>query len=409
MSAVDATDLEAILKEFYTKENVRDMGYEDNPMFAALPKKTDAGGEYYVQPVQYGRGNGRSRVYATAQANKSGNKYQDFIVPYRDDFGTTSITRKALKQAKGGASSFFEAKSREFDAVITNLTRNAAISAYRNSGGARGRINSSGVTALVFTLEDPEEITNFEEGMTLQFSANDGSVSSHALIDAGGTAIISAINTATGAITLASITNVPSIAANNYIFQEDDFQLSFNGFLDWCPLTAPTSTLFLNVNRATHSRLGGNRLTLTTGSMGEACKKLLNLIRREGGHTSHLFTNVANYQQLEFEEGDRVRYDVMKPQDATVGFEGIKIVGTGGQKPVMVLPDINCPDDILVAMNMDDWALVSLGEVPEVVDEDGVTMLREATASAFEFRAEYYANLSCADTRNNGVGILSTT
>jgi hypothetical protein len=45
---------------------------------------------------------------------------------------------------------------------------------------------------------------------------------------------------------------------------------------------------------------------------------------------------------------------------------------------------------------MDDWALYSLKQAPHVVDDDGVSFLRQTNADAFEFRLAAYAQLGCA-------------
>lgn len=404
MGAVDIDSFADILQDYYSKETVKDLSYEENVMYALLPKKTDCSGFQYVQPVQYGVPNGRSRQFSTAQANKSGAKYTKFNVDWADDFGVTSVNRKIMKQSDGTAS-FFEAFTRESDAMLKQLMRNLAISCYRGSGGARGQINSSYSSGTSITLANLEEITNFEVGDVLQFSANDGDTSTDTLIDSGGTAVISNINEDSATITLDGVTNVPSLAASYYIFIEDDFQNSVNGFLDWIPVSAPSGAFLGSVDRSTQpTRLGGHRVSIQNMPIHEAVKKMINRVRRSGGKLTHIFMDVARYETLEFELGDRVHYEVESPQDATIGFQGIKFVGNGTTKPVMVYGDINCPQDIIAGMNMDYWKQVSLGETPDVVDEDGVTMLREATASGFEFRGEYYANMVTECPRDNVVG-----
>jgi len=293
MASTDSDSFAAALQEYYTTENIVDMTYEENPRHALFPKKTDCSGKYYVQPVQYGGTKGRSRSFSTAQSLKDGGEYVDFIVPWRDDYALHSIKRKVMKQSVGDAS-FFEAQTREFDDILKRLVRSAALSEYRGYGGAMGQINSSYSSGTEITLSDPDEITNFELGDVLQLSAGDGNTSTDTLI-AGVERTITAIDVDDGKITFDSATG---LAASRYLFKKGDFQKSFNGFLDWCPLTAPSSTAFLGVDRSVHSHLGGNRIDKTGSNIKEAVLAGLTRVRRQGGKTTHVWMNTSVRERL---------------------------------------------------------------------------------------------------------------
>jgi hypothetical protein len=402
MSSVDATSFDAALKEFYSEEGINDVTYPENPWFAMCPKKTDIGGKHYVQPIQYGIPNGRSRTFATGQANKSTNKYEDFFITTADDFGFISITRKVLKQSKGaGKKAFFEARQREVDGMLSTLTRSCAISMYRNTGGARGQISAGYTSGLTFTLNDIEEISNVEVGDVYVFSANDGSSAAHTLIGGGTptTATVTGVNRDTGTVT---VNDATGLAASRYFFVEGDFKNSIAGLLAWIPTVAPTSgDSFFQVDRSEDSRLYGSRVSATNVSIAEAIRIGIARLGREGASPDLCLMNHLKFRDLQLELGNKVVYDDIKSTDARIGFKSI--VFTGSRRNVNCVADQNSTDDNMFLLTKDTWKLVSLGPVPDMVDDDGVTMLREVSASGYEVRADYYANMACDDTRANCV------
>jgi hypothetical protein len=48
VATVNATTFDAALKEYYTDEVVRDLVYDENPLFAMVPKMTSLSGDVYV-------------------------------------------------------------------------------------------------------------------------------------------------------------------------------------------------------------------------------------------------------------------------------------------------------------------------------------------------------------------------
>jgi hypothetical protein len=46
-------------------------------------------------------------------------------------------------------------------------------------------------------------------------------------------------------------------------------------------------------------------------------------------------------------------------------------------------------------LQLDTWSLNSLDEAPHILDLDGNSMLREASADAYEVRVGFYGNVAC--------------
>ena len=399
MAQVDSTSFDAALKEFYSDEYVRNTVYENNPLFAMLEKYESWTGDNYVQPVQIGISSAsRSADITVSLARKDTNKYRKFVVTDREDYNAISIGRKVMKQSGNNRGAFFEARTREIDGMLQALTNSASSDLYRNGGGARGQVNASGPSTTTFTLLEIEDVVNFEVGMNLCSSDNDGSTTTDTLHNSGATAVISAVNRDTGVITSSSnwTAQIASLGANDYLFAEGDFDASngggkIQGLQAWIPNSAPSATTFNNVDRTVDvTRLAGHRVTGTNMTIREALRLAAARIGREGGAADTVMMSHQKYNDLVTELDNKVQY-VETGTDVEVGFTGIKLVGF--KKPITVYADHNCPDGRAFMINKADWKIISYGPIPDLHDEDGVRMLREGNSDGFEVRASYYANL----------------
>lgn len=399
MSQADSTSAESILKDYYTDETVRDLGYEENAFYAMVSKLTSFVGKKYIQPVQYGRPQGRSADSAKALANKTANQYIDFEVTMASDYASHSISRKVIKESATNRGAFFKDQTREIDGMLKTLTRSAAISLYRNGSGAIGRVSATvAPAALLITLMEPEDIVNFEIGQVLVSADNETSGSLHT--GAVSTMTVTAVDEDAGTITVNALNT--GLGTSDWLFVEGDRSAKISGLLAWIPTSAPSgSDSFFAVNRSVHAtRLAGHRLSATGVPIREAIRRMSARIGRSGGAPDSAFGSHQKYRDLELELDSKVIYTTQNVT-ANIGFTGIKIVGI--RKPISVYADHNCPDANMPVLTMDTWKLVSLGPVPDMFDNDGNTLLREVAGWGFEVRADYFANLVCSAPRDSGM------
>lgn len=402
MASVDSDSFDAALKEWYSDEEVRDTVSEGNTLFGLLEKDSSLTGDTYVQPIQWGIPQSRSADITKVLANKKANKYSKFNITTADDFVGISIGRKVMKQSGNMRGAFFEARTREIDGALKSLVRSISWSLFRNSGGALGQVSTStSPSGTTLTLNDSEDITVYEVGMTLTASDNDGFTASDTLHSGSNeiTAVDEDANTLTGAS--AWTTAIPSLGTSDFLFADGDFQSKIEGLGGWMSIennaaTTPTSTAFFGVDRTAHvTRLAGRRITATGDPLHEAIPRAARQLGR-GGHKVDCFVcSHQKFQDLEIELGNKVVFDTYNATE-TVGYEGIKLRGPDG--PITVYADRNCPDKFGFLINKTDWKIVSLGPVPDLHDEDGVRMLRDTNADSFEVRASYYANLTTCNT-----------
>lgn len=401
MAQVDSTSFNAALKAYYTDEYVRNLVYEDNPLFAMLSKFESWTGSNYTVPIQYGISSAsRSADVTVSLARKDTNKYKKFEITEAVDDNAISISRLVMKKSGNNRGAFFTAKTREVDGMLQALINSCSHALYRNGGGAIGQVNASGPVTTTVTLLEPEDIVFFEAGMNIQASAADGT--SGTLLDGGATGNILSVNRETGAIVSGSnwtaASQIPSLAASSYLFPEGDFGAKLKGLQGWCPNSAPTAgDSFYGVDRSVDTRLSGLRVDVSAQTILGGGRKAASRLSREGGKAGVWFMSPNKRNDLVTELDNKVQY-TETGTEVDVGFTAIKLVGY--KKPILVYEDHNCPDGRSFMFNMDDFKLLSMGPVPEMIDEDGVSMLRESTNNGFEIRAEYIAALACHNTKN---------
>jgi hypothetical protein len=380
------------MKRLYPENRVEQMMYDNNPLFAMLPKKYDSKGESWHRAIRYTPTAGRSASYSVAKANKAPSNVVKVLITTVEDYSLYSVNGKAIRSATGNGA-LVDIFTEEVDAAMDAMNRSYAAGVYGNGGGAIGRLTSgvtlSGTTATLNTIDD---VVNFEKGMYLQLSATDGTSGS---VKSGRT-LVTAVDRDAGTLTVATAwsTAIPTAAASDYIFPEGDFGAKMKGLDAWIPSSAPSvSESFFGLDRSVDAtRLAGVRVSASGLSIAEACKKGLQMGFRNGAKTTHIFMNDKRFLELDLELGSNKRWvDTTK---AEIGFTGIEFVGHGG-KPVEVYPDPNCPVNTIWGLNLSDWCLEGPSKFPFIEAYDGTKVVREASADAFSGEIKSYHQLVC--------------
>jgi hypothetical protein len=399
--ALDLTSFDAGLKQHYTNDMIENMVYSDNPLFAMMSKMEDFGGRNLPIPTIYGNPQGRSATFARAQTRGAlaATKIDDFIITRVKDYSIATIDNETLEASKGNSNAFLEAATLEIDGAINSLTRSVAVSMYRQGYGELAQIGSISTTTI--TLSNINDITNFEVGMELDVAATvTGAVRAYGTSNNG--LFITGVDRSTGVLTfgfnVTDATNgIPNAAASDFIFVRGDHSGStltkLAGLEAWIPQTAPSSTAFFGVDRtADLSRLSGQRKDFSAFPIEEALVDGAALVAREAGKLTHYFMSYAKFAELEKALGAKVQYiDMQGP--GTIAFKGISVNGPRG--PIAVVPDQNCPSNRVFGLSLPHWKLYSLGKAVRVVDTDGLSMLRQASADGVEVRYGMYGQMGC--------------
>lgn len=406
MAQIDATSLNAALKEWYTPEAVRDTVYENNPFFGML-RKQKFGGKHYDFPMQFGHPQSRSADIATALASKKVDKYSEYNVTFVKDYCVISIDRSVMKQTEGDKAAFFEAQTRAIDSQLKSLVRSFCMALYRNKGGAIGVVGSVSTTTV--TLSDVEEIANFEVDMEIVSSENDGSGTTDVL--QAGSATITAVDRDAGTITSDAnwTAQIAALDAGDFLFVDGDFGIKLSGLSGWCPSTAPSSgDSFFGVDRSVDvTRHSGCRVSAIGDPVSEAILKGATRLGREGAMPDTVLMSHASMRSLIIELGSKVQYTNIKGTGATVGFKGVEFQTSTGR--VECYADHSCPSKKLYIINKKNCKIIHLSDdVPEIQDEDGSILRREVSSDGYEVRGSYYAQFVCEPPNENCVVTLAS-
>jgi len=427
MAAQYATSASSIsvLKELYIDDQsfMKDLVYAKNPSYALIPKdeSTDGlAGKYIPCPIQFGDPQGRSHTFANAQGNQTPNQYDSFFVYIIQDYQLVTITNLLIEQTRSNAGSFVDEMKREMDGGIKNLSNNMAFEQFGSGTATRGFIGSAitnpSAGVYQFTLSNPQNVVNFEVGMTIQASATDGG----AVIPTGSPSTpdlgsVSSVDRASGIIQFTVLQGAPQSdwAATNAITVQGDIPptggsgfgpigqtgsyLAASGFLAWIPLTSPSlADSFWGVNRSTDpTRLAGLRFDASSYTIEEGVVNALGFANREGADPDVMVLNFNSYTALENALGAKVQYVDIKHEEADVAFEGIRFHSAYGY--LTAYADRNATAQQGLCLTMDTWKLRSLDKAPHILTYglEGLEGLRVGNSDALEVRVGAYYNYTC--------------
>ncbi|MGN6107236.1 MAG: hypothetical protein ACTHU0_19165 [Kofleriaceae bacterium] len=418
MATHNLSNQDAVLKDYYTDDKIKEQSYGENPFFAMVRKERGvmAGGRRYVQPVEFAHPGGSSSDYAKAMANATTSSYEDFLIQRQKQYQRVLVQHELLFATQSQRDSFQKALD-EFDRGFRGLGEKIGRRAYRTQGGSIGRMANTAVTTTVITLADKASAFNFHQGQVLQFAAADGT---GALRDSGDTTVVTEIDIEGGTITVADQldTKITGIQATDYVFVDGDFGQCLSGLEDWLPVdnrAAKLAAAFHGVVRKPAADyLGGIYMDGTTmGGLDEVIIKLTGKVGKYGGRTSHIFANPESLSDMQLLTNSKLQAEairsVMRGEDGEVlvGFSGFRAV-VGG-RTVRIYGDRNCPSNRIYALQLDTWTLWHSGKLVNWLGEDytGSKLKQAENEDSAEARLGNYCNVGCSAPGWNGVAKIN--
>lgn len=378
MAALDRTQLLKILKEMYPAGMSDETVVKGHPTLTMIKrdKNPKFGGRYIHIPIQYGKTGGRSHTFSSAQANVVASKYDAWDVTIVSNYAVGTISGLAVDLAKGDQKEIFvDALMKEMDGSLESLGDDIARELFRNGGGARGQRGS--VSGSVVTLTNKEDIWFFEVGMVIKAATTDGTSGSLR----AGSHTVTAIDEDAGTYTFSG--TITSFADNDYLFVDGDFGAAATGLDGWCPATAPTGgDNFFGMDRSTSpSRLAGIRFDASAlgYTLEESFIRVKARERRAYAKTKYWVVNPRDLASTEVSLSGVRR--IVDDNDYNIGLEVIDAYG------VTLMPDPDCQPGVAWGLAEGALEFLSLGDCPRLIEEDGLEMIRSATADDYEFRA----------------------
>lgn len=432
--ALGMQEISGILKQIYDGQKLAILYYKNNPLYTLLRKKTDFSGETYPLPTIVEAPTGTANIFANAQlpnqlinggsgtgGNQGPAKFIKFMLTRASIYGIHIIDRQAMLSASENIGAFCNGQMATMDAMIQATTNLLSQQLYRSGSGSIGVVST--ITTGVIQLTNPTDVRYFTVGQIV-ISTSADPVQGATVTQRAGYGYVANINRSAGQLTVGNAAAAnPLTAATPSGWVAGDY-LAINGT---SPLNGPTvsgslvpvaltglmawignsqnitsSDVFFGVNRSVDTwRLGGGYYNGANNgqSVEEALYDGSTQLFMEGGYPTHCFVGPNAYAALQKSMAARniLETKISGPQDengvAHVFFKGIEIQGSGSS--FMVMADRNCPPYSAFLLTLEDWALYSLKEIPHVVNDDGVSFLRQQSADSFEFRLAGYGQLGC--------------
>jgi hypothetical protein len=405
MASLDLTAFSAALKTLYPSEAIRNLVYQNNPLFALIPKDESFTGASSTEPITYGTPQNRSNTFSSANTVNTTSLIKAFLLTRKQNYSMASIANEALMASRDDKGAFLKAAKYEIDNALLALTRSIAQQVYRSGTGTVGQISASATinsSSTAVAMINPEQIVNLEVGMALAFSATDGGAAR------SGTAYVVVIDRAAGSFLCSGTVNgapaslaslVSGVAVSDYIYQNaGDVNLAITGLAGWLAGSdiANSGDSFFGINRAADKvRLGGIKYDGSSQTVEEAIIDAAGVIAREGGRPDMLFISFKDFRNLVKAVGSRQIYTDVNVDEAKVRIGFTALVLNTAVGAVKVVPDLNCPVGVAFLLQMDTWKLKSLGEAVNLFDGDGLMMIRDASSDALNIRCFSYAQVSC--------------
>ena len=391
MASADMTSWDNALKQYYRDKPVIDTVYKNHPFLTLVPKNPRFKGKNLPIPVIYGRPQGVSSTFSTAQSNATASQIAEFLITRKKHYGVATVDGETLLASQGNEYAFLDAAVTEIDQVAKSVGDALSRQLFRTSDASIGRVNNSSFGVTTLDLVTDTDALNFEVNQKIVTSGtlSGGSVRSGSLTvaavdrDATSNQVTTSANLSAG---------ISAIAQNDYIYVEGNYDAGVSGLADWIPSSAPGSSAFFGQDRSVDpTRLGGQRVAYSS-TREETIINGLGRAAREGGQPDHIFVSFTDFIALEKELESTVQREV--DPNTGAGFRSMEMYAPYGV--AKIIPDKDCPVGVAYALQMDTWSLCTIGETVGIIDADGNRILRQSSADGVEVRVGFYGQLACS-------------
>lgn len=399
----DQVAANTISKELYTSKDIETLCFE-SPLVGMFPKWNQGGGIQYVGAINNALQSSVSTQDTIAFTTGSPSVYNRWQCAWKQNFASANISGMAIDMTRTDKGAMVDAITREMDNAYKSLGQALGRAIYGNGGASIGQLNNvapatTNVAGDTVTLANPSQAINFQVNQIVNCAVTNGTTGA---VSAGAVTLI-AVDLIGGVLVgnVAWATAISGFANNMYLFNQGDFGNYFPGLAGWIPPSGsrPTNTdSFNGVNRFSDPiRLAGVYKAGNSAPMEETLIDGVILANKFGGKPNKGFLNPQDFSNLLKGMGGRVQYTTdMAFENAQIGFSGVKIATPGGE--VTLHQDPYCPQGQAWLLNLDEWVLASMGEVPKNLTEEltGNIWIPQLTSNAFISQMGYRATTYCA-------------
>lgn len=425
----DLAGASKILKQIYSDAEIVFKLTEYDPFLREVDRQTDYGGESYNFANVYANTQGASGDFMTATGGNGGmTKYARFVMDTLSHmYHTARWDRETMLRASKKRDAFVIALQSEVDSCLEQMRNKLECEIWGNGGGALCQLAATTSTVNIVAhmatpgyaaiLMDKSQIINLQVGMPIEAATTDGT--SGAIETVVTPAFIGSLNYDTAAVGIVDGTGnslawcssagppavagfTASCAGSDYLFQAGDFKAANSripGILGWIPIVDPTPGVqWFGVDRSVDRvKLAGSVIDVGATTIQESLIDGIAQAHMLGAMgIDRCYINALKFADLAKEmygvgtAGAGVRRGA-DDKDQMIGFEGITLMGARG--PVKVYPAPRVPRNYGLLTKISNWHLLSAGNVPEIIKEDGLIMRRATTFDGYVEQFGWLATL----------------
>lgn len=406
--ALDLTAFAALLKTYYTPEQIVRLVYQKHPFLGIIQKQKMTTGEVFRLPLIYGSTANSTADFSTAIAGTVSVPSVAFNITTSDLFGHAAVNQKLIELSGTDKISFARAVTTAVNGAMDDMANVFSRAMYGDGSGTIGQIATIDTGADKITFVERSSVRQLQPGSLIIGDDLSTMASPHSDV-----LTVLTVDRDEGSVTYSGTDS--SFANGHYIARKGMAALGHKGLAAWLPAGASRASAlaasFFGVTRSTDgTRLGGIAYDASSMSIEDALVGACHRSIEEGGTPDLILMNSADFLSLiktlqgKFADGN-IQGQV---GNATVSYKGVTFATPAGMVTVIVDPD--CPKGHAYVLEIGTWSLLHAGNSPicNPWDADGLTSMRSTTANEINLQFWSFAQLGCqAPGRNVHVFSLS--
>ncbi len=413
-SASTIAALQKMYKTVYLGRDLSNQAKRRTAAFDLLAKYDDFDGANLTFPFNFGLPTGVSPSFGLAQAQPKPSKFDNWVMTTRKTlYGFLTIDAQAMKASRKDIGAFLRLRQKETNEVLAYMKMMLGGHAFWGDGaGNIAQINAvTGSNPMTsFTLLQPRDAVKFHLNQRLWFNPTRTGSSATMRGGAPGTGTtstftVTAVERQTGTITVTLSNGSVDAQANDYVYTEgsyDAFPIGVQGFVPASdPGTGGIPASLLGMTRTDDPIMKSGWRVSWQGSIEESAKLLVALMGQYfDRENSVLWLSRYNWFRLEQELTAQGRKVIDANATQVFGAPSLMLLTPEGDIPVVT--DTYCPDDTGFLLNMSTWECHHLDNLIHIVDDDGLSLIRQTADDGVEIRFRSWSENICQRPFMNG-------
>lgn len=402
------TNLEKFLKSRFPQKEVYDCAIAPTQFLNAVKKADVLEGDYTYVPIKTESAGGTAGTLGVAQAAAAadvatGARYTSVAsrwqIPRTTLYTVVRVPGEDIHASRSNKGAFIRLLETEIESGLLSHGQVLAHQAWGDGVGdgtyILGQVAS--VSGEILTLTQASDAYKFHVGQSISGRAT-----------AGGAIVVSSYVTAVdydaGTVTVEDAEQGGGAdfhATSAEFITTTNATTAMMGVSSFIPLSAPSATSFLGVDRTSNvNALAGHRQSWL-GSIEETVKKLDAKMRRRNTKSAMAcWLSFNNMHRLEMELQGRAYREDGTEKGALFGLPGLVLNSPGGR--IKFMADSFMLEDRGFLLDMNSWEMMHLEGLPHIVQDDNNRLLRVADADSVETRIRSWAHLVCKEPILNG-------